>query len=373
MYGSSNLFAQEGTLDPTFGTGGKVWEPTVSQFLNTRLRGQDNPKVLVQSDGKILMINSITSGTDESSMTYRGTKITRYLPGGTLDAGFGIGGSVSMPSGNIHMRVRDAYMLPDNKFLVLVAQGRPIELDIIMWVYKFNADGTPDLSFDGDGKASVFLVTSSVAIIERMTVQPDGKIVVVGAYHSSVFIIRLNANGSRDTSFDGDGFQSSVGGIGTDVAIQQDGKIVVSAFRSEVTVNQAGLNVTSLNRTIYRFNPDGSVDNSFGINGRVSKPFPQPSELATNITIEPTTGKIIAVGYYESINNRDSSGLWVARYLLDGTLDPSFDGDGEIYFPPIESVFITDIGIQQDGKIVFGGTILCNSVCPSEGYVNMVM
>ena len=195
-------------------------------------------------------------------------------------------------------------------------------------IIRLNTDGSRDTSFViGTGFSGLYPWVRSIAI------QSDGKIVVVGNFAnykgtSASKIIRLNSDGSRDTSFViGTGFDS----LGYSIAIQSDGKIVVGGWFSSY-------NGSSANKII-RLNTDGSRDTSFvtgtGIDG-----------LIKLITIQ-SDGKIVVGGNFSEYNGTNANKI--IRLNSDGSRDTSFvigtgfDSD------------VNSIAIQSDGKIVVGG------------------
>lgn len=185
-----------------------------------------------------------------------------------------------------------------------------------------NIDTTFDVGIGFDG-----------GISSNMIIQPDGKIVVGGGFTSydgteSYFIIRLNSDGSVDSTFNvGSGFNNVVNSM----ALQPDGKILVSG--SFTSYNEVGSNY------LIRLNPDGSIDNTFdigtGLNNR-----------AWGIALQPD-GKIILVGTFTTYN--ESSFNHIIRLNSDGSVDNTFDigtGFGSEAFRAI---------IQPDGKIIVSG------------------
>ena len=129
------------------------------------------------------------------------------------------------------------------------------------------------------------------------------------------------------------------------MAVQADGRIVV--------VGTAGRTKFAL----ARYNSDGTLDRTFGVNGKVRTDFTSGFDSATGVAIQ-TDGKIVAVGqagsYYA--NQRDTK-FALARYNSDGTRDASFGGDGKAmtkFSLGFESA--TGVAIQADGKIVAVGT-----------------
>ena len=194
---------------------------------------------------------------------------------------------------------------------------------------RLNINGTKDTSFDiGSGFSHE---------ITAIVVQPDGKILVGGGFNTvngavQNRLIRLNADGTKDTSFNiGAGFN----GVNIhSIALQSDGKILVGG-------NFTNFNGTNQNNLI-RLNSSGSRDTTFntgtGFDGNV-----------LSIAIQ-SDGKIIAGGYFSNFNGTAQKEL--IRLNQDGTKDTTFNiGTG---FTPAGSS-VKAISIQNDGKIVVGG------------------
>jgi uncharacterized delta-60 repeat protein len=189
--------------------------------------------------------------------------------------------------------------------------------------------GALDLTFGGDGK-----VTTAIGLshdyASSMAIQADGKIVLAGASKNGSYVdfalARYNADGSLDTSFDGDGKLTTPIGSSDDdvycVAIQADGKIVAAGYSYNGSNNIFAL---------ARYNPDGRLDTSFDGDGKLTTPIGSSSGYARSVAIQ-ADGKIVAAGYAWNGTYDDFA---IARYNADGSLDTSFDGDG---------ILTTDIG-----------------------------
>ena len=186
-------------------------------------------------------------------------------------------------------------------------------------------DGNVDPSF---GNANV---VDENARIETVVVQPDGKILVGGLftnYNESLTskIIRLNADGAQDATFNPPSLNGSVSAI----ALQPDGKIIVGGTFSIVNNQQSF--------RIIRLNSNGSLDPTFNIGGSIS--------TINKIVVQPD-GKILIGGFFTSING--TSRNHIARLNADGTLDASFNpGSGG-------NQAIRAIALQTDGKVLIGG------------------
>jgi uncharacterized delta-60 repeat protein len=211
-------------------------------------------------------------------------------------------------------------------------------------------DGVLDPTFGAAGFVRTDIVDgghrgNSVAI------QDDGKIIVAGSDNSikDLVLVRYNLDGSLDTSFDTDGIVVADFGLNSsivDLAIQSDGKIVVvfHAYR-----NPDG-HVFQLNR----YNINGSLDASFGIDGKVSTSFGDIGAGAAeprSLVIQ-SDGKIIVAGYGDKIGKYN---FILARYNIDGSLDTSFDDDGRVNTDFGEGEKANSIAIQSDGKIIVAG------------------
>ncbi|MBW3540365.1 MAG: hypothetical protein KY476_08850 [Planctomycetes bacterium] len=216
---------------------------------------------------------------------------------------------------------------------------------------RYNADGSPDASFDGDGKVTTGFLGSARDFGFDLALQADGKIVVVGTTGGGDFALaRYNADGSPDTSFDGDGKVTTDFGSLSDqahgVAIQADGKIVVAGWSV-----QSG---TGVDFALARYNADGSLDTSFSGDGKLTTDFGSSTDQALGVAIQ-VDGKIVIAGL--SVQPGTSNDFALARYNVDGSLDTTFSGDGKLttdFAGSFDRAF--GVAIQADGKIVVAGS-----------------
>ncbi len=224
----------------------------------------------------------------------------------------------------------------------------------VVTITAFSQPGTLDSSFGTNGT----VVTEGMpGNYYDMALQNDGKIILAGTVllNNSVFqLIRYNSDGTVDRSF---GIE---GRVVTDydpdiysteefksVAVQSDGKIVGSG---STTVGGGAGNV---NTAVLRYNPNGSLDSSFGENGVViGKNFERYDNIE-DMALQPD-GKIVVTGNASDDNNNRVA-FFTIRYLPDGHLDESF-GDGGIILTSLsDPVEMKAVVVQSDGKIVIGG------------------
>jgi uncharacterized delta-60 repeat protein len=184
-----------------------------------------------------------------------------------------------------------------------------------------------------------------------VAIQADGKIVAVGeAFDIPAFALaRFNPNGSLDTSFSGDGLQTTdfgVGALGSKVAVQGDGKIVA--------VGRAGNFATGdVDFALARYNPNGLLDPSFSGDGLQETDFLfGSSDAAKDVAIQ-ANGRIVAVGV--AGGGATGSDFGLARYNANGSLDSGFSGDGRKRTSFGGSANATGVALQGDGRIVAVG------------------
>ncbi|HYP50034.1 MAG TPA: delta-60 repeat domain-containing protein, partial [Pyrinomonadaceae bacterium] len=248
-----------GSLDPTFNGSGKVV---------TDLGNPDNiaGAVAVQPDGKIVVVG--LTGAIESKSAMPGSSdfvVLRYNPDGTLDNTFDGDGKVVTSFGNGEEGASEVLIQPDGKILVAGSINTRTPAGEIA-LARYNPDGSLDATFDGDGKVTTDAQQNIDERASAMVLQPDGKIVVAvstvreNSLEEQIYVVRFNADGSHDFSFAGDGITTLPcvipGGVfqglsASDVALQTDGKIVVAG-----TVSTA----QDSDFFVWRLNPDGTGD-----------------------------------------------------------------------------------------------------------------
>ena len=179
------------------------------------------------------------------------------------------------------------------------------------------ADGSLDLTFGNNGLIITDISGATLSTITDVALQPDTKIVAVGAVTIGTLnflVARYNADGSLDSSFGTGGIVSTDFAGGSDTAntvlVQPNGKIVA--------VGQSGTDFG-----LARYNPDGSLDPSFGTGGLVTTNF-GATDVANAALLQPD-GKIIAVGTSDAGGTNDFA---LARYNSNGSLDSIFGTGG---------------------------------------------
>jgi len=307
---------QGGTLDPTFGTGGKV----TTDFAGA---GDAAAAIAIQTDGKLVAAGN-TFNNRASNFNFA---VARYNSNGTLDASFGTGGKATFDVGGSFAFAYAVALQADGK--IVVAGGTVNGLFNDFALVRFNSNGTIDTSFGTGGKVLTDFGVSAQA--DSVAVQADGTILVGGFANIdggyNFELVRYNSNGTLDTSFGIGGKVTTDFGLSTQgfsfaqansLALQQDGKILLAgtAFLNSVR-----------NFALVRYNGNGTLDTSFGTGGKETTAFATPNPSSDNssaeaVAIQPD-GKVVAAGLA-------AFDIALARYNSNGTLDATFGTGGKV-------------------------------------------
>lgn len=215
--------------------------------------------IVINSDGKIIVAGNTPNSTNPGNTNTGRGFLAKYNTNGTLDTSFNSVGYVRYPTTFPFFKI---VIQIDGKILVGGKYPTGKETSAVL---RYNTDGTLDSTFGTGGKADIYFSGGWDGITD-LTLQPDGKIVVVMAVEISGnwkgSIARLNTNGSLDTTFNGNGkYALTFTGYYMTVFIQPDNKIVACG------TYQGSGNTAGGDFFISRFNNNGTLDNSFGTNG----------------------------------------------------------------------------------------------------------
>ncbi|WP_138476390.1 T9SS type A sorting domain-containing protein [Dyadobacter bucti] len=402
------LYGQPGSLDQTFGQGGKV-VTDVDQIYNQVC------SVLIQNDGKIVAVGYSTSQQGQSYMT-----IIRYMANGSLDGSFGVNGiskiqiyeiafdqafcGVIQPDGKIVIagcahngydydfamvrltkygardltfgsggivttdfnasdeKANQIVILPNGK---LILAGYTIDTsgfpDHNLAFARYESNGNIDTSFGANGSVSINLGDLGFwQSVRGMALQPDGRILATGfteiydfeedVYKNVFFVSRLNEDGGLDSSFGANG--TTIADVGAEstahaITIQSNGRILISGKTKAVFGGYEDF-------ALVRFNSDGSFDNTFGSKGIVLVSFDTTSDIAMSLVVQPDN-KILALGY-TAVQAGTTLDFALVRFNSDGQHDVTFGNNGRVITDIAGNWdFGTAVALQKDGKIVVGG------------------
>jgi uncharacterized delta-60 repeat protein len=375
-------FTSTGILDTSFGGGGAA---TTVGANDARANG-----MAIQGDGKIVLAGSASDGS------HQGFALVRYNTNATLDTAFGGTGEVVTPLGGVDSQANAVALQADGRIVVAGSAGG------LMAIARFNSDGTLDTTFNAG--AGYRTIGGGFTSATALAIQADGKIVAGGDASGSFGFVRLNSDGTFDTTFNGGGTQVvTFGGAATlaSLAVQADGKIVAagrtagtsheviafarlaadgSADNTFGSAGKATVSATSgddyayamaalgdgrylvaggavgsagFDEELAMFQSTGAIDATFGSGGAITRDFGSVPSQAKAVAIQGD-GKIVVAGFvdYEApLSGRPEQSAAIVRYNTDGSLDTSFGTSGIT----LAGFQANAIAIQTDGKLVTAG------------------
>jgi uncharacterized delta-60 repeat protein len=328
----SNLSAQDGTPDASFGNNGRVFNPELGIVGSA---GVSLPEIFTLPDGKLLYLTSFNGAM----------VLIRYMPNGQPDPSFGSGGKLVTQT-DIGFLV-DAVMQPDGKIVFFTNK----------LIGRTNQNGTLDPSFGQSGKVIQRVVASGLAL------QSDGKILISGNNFGASFrwgVERYQANGSKDLTWDGDGLaefdMGYKGGNAFSLLVQQDGKVLVGGH---AVVWNPSSRKDEAAASAARLHTNGSLDESFDGDGKMFLHNSQFDFHNGRLAFQPG-GKILLAG--TSVEGSFGfQAMAVYRFLLNGTLDAGFGSGGVSNISFTGKDELKSLNVQADGKILLSGHDLCFS------------
>ncbi len=352
--------AQQGQLDPSFGSSGKQVIP-----FDLGGSGFDGAfDVAVQPDGKIVLVGGaekLGADTDFAAI--------RLRPDGSLDPTFGTGGKTTVwfDLGGTKADYAAAVALRPDGGIFLAGPVTGADGDRDFGIALLDSSGALDSNFNVGGKSATQfdLGGDNDDWAWDLALQADGKVLVAGAVDGSAGnvdfgVARWNPSVGIDLFFGLIGIRVvffDEGGSNHDearaIAVQPDGKIVLAGTVS-VGDRTADFGVV-------RLNADSTNDFDFGNAGKVTIAFDlggDDVDVATDLVLQ-LDGKIVVVGAAEAPNSKMD--FAIARLLPDGTLDSDFDGDGKttVSFDlggDLEDS-ATAVALNPDGAIVVAGLV----------------
>jgi uncharacterized delta-60 repeat protein len=313
----SASWAAPGDLDSSFDLDGKL-----TFRVSTNNFGFDQAKaVLIQGDGKIVIVG----GSDN------GIGLVRLLSNGAPDPAFGAAGVIRTSlSPDDTLYVSGGALQSDGKILVVGQANLALSTTFAdLFVARFLTNGVLDPGFGTNGLAYLDLGFDDIG--QAVALQADGRIVLAAYAYDFIqseghfLAVRLLANGAPDPTFDGDGraeafLPGSTGPQPTSVCVQADARLLLAGY--------AWVNDTNV-IFLARFNTNGAMDGSFGSSGIVSTSLGLTNASVSAVAVQ-TNGRIVVAGDASLVLDNY---LLAARYLTNGVLDPEFDRDGLALVP----------------------------------------
>jgi uncharacterized delta-60 repeat protein len=357
----------DGALDAGFGTDGTM---TFSMMAPTANEGLDI--IANQGDGKFLV-----GGKSNQMYTEWDFTITRHNADGSLDTTFGKDGWVTTDFSPDHDQTHTFFLVSRDYLTAIAVQpdGKILAVGWSMLNYygyyektavvlaRYLPDGSLDDSFGVGGRVLRYI--ENLYSVNDIAVQPDGKIVAVGSVEDEFLLIRFSPDGSPDETFGNSGIVLSNFFMGpwpnyeeaNAVVLQSDGKILVAGYVWVL------LSPTDMDRwTLARYNPDGSLDMSFGQGGVVGT-FLKP--YAYDLALQPDGKILVTGGSKDGYAPPTGEDFTLLRYLPDGSLDSTFGTEGMVFtdfgtetFGWSRNETAKSVALQPDGRIVVAGQVV---------------
>ncbi len=284
-------YNSDGSLDGSFGSGGKVY---------TQILGQQDVAraIAIQSDGKIVLAGSAVNSGSTFDLA-----VARYNSDGSLDSTFGVGGRLTINTGG----GSGAFAVStqsDGKIIVAGSFFNSVTgFDFAL--LRFNNDGVLDATFGNNGLTTTDFFNHPLDEAFAMAMQPDGKIILAGVTGDSGItfrdfaLARYSPNGVLDSTFGNDGrvmtdFSGNLD-IANGVAVQADGKIVAGGSINTFSIDS--------DFALARYNSNGSLDPFFGMGGKITVDFSGKLDQVSEVAIQ-SDGKIVVAG-----NSFNSGGI----------------------------------------------------------------
>jgi len=320
-----------GSLDTGFGTGGMTTVAGVNEYTEC---------VALQPDGKIVAGGyRISSGNSDFFMV-------RYNANGTLDNTFGSSGKV-ITNINADDHIYGLVIQPDGKIIAVGYSSNTNGLNMILTVARYTSAGILDNTFSGDGIATD--PTGNGSRANAVSLQNDGKILVAGFHNVSnqptAQLVRLNVDGTFDTSFGGDGVVLTPWASSNSMAYS-----AIELSSGEIVAGGYAQGSGNYCFAVARYSSSGTLDNIFG-NAGIRLTNMGFDAFGRSMAVQ-SDGKLVLAGVKQTASASDYA---LARYTTSGNLDPTY-GTGGIQTTSLQSTSdANSIVIQSDNKAIVTG------------------
>lgn len=329
-------FAQDGSLDTSFGDGGIVVTDIDNSFdlvLNA----------VEQADRK-LVVSGITSPDSNNFYPY----LLRYMPDGLIDTAFGTDGIVISSNGTGFYDYK--YLFIDNQQHIIAAG--PKAQSSIFVIAKYLDNGDLDNTFGNSG-----ILTIPNGNYAAMTLLDDGSMMLLKFSGSDeITINHYLSNGDLDTNFGVNGAASSnfSGGIFMSGEFKIDGEN--NFYLVGTRDNNANADII-----LMKFQPNGYLDANFGNNGMVTKNIDalNPMNFSSASIDFTNDNKIVIAGSCGACVDLFEPVMqpYFIRYQNDGMPDPDFGNDGTVLLP-VSGFSISQLFVQENQRMIVSGKLL---------------
>jgi uncharacterized delta-60 repeat protein len=344
LWSAAGALAAPGDPDPGWSGDGLVTDDLGADTSGSR--------VLVLGNGKVIVAGDV----DEGGPTGADVLLARYTAGGALDTAFSGDGYRSIDvSGDFDT----AWALARQSNGRFVLGGNSSLGGDKGFVLRTMANGDLDPSFSGDGIAAPTLPGYDGSYVWKILIQPDGKILAVGEAYptgggTDLMVLRFKSNGTLDPTFSGDGrlLFDLAGGEDTawHASLMGNGKIL-GIGTANTAADEARVGV-------FRINANGTMDHTFSGDGVATFQLgPTANEYGRGI-FRRSDGKLVALAEADHVEGPGSQEqIVVMRLNANGSLDTTFGGgDGKVFTNSGLTQFsFYDAVRRSNGRMVLAG------------------
>lgn len=348
-----------GTLDTSFGTNGVVMDdviiPGYSHPYPDTMALPQIGTIKFLPNGKSVILEEIFVATSfEKHMA-----LVKHNADGTLDANFGASdGRIILSNFELYRSSLD-FNLRNNK--ILISGNRvisPFENNIVLT--QLNEDGSLDTSFDTDGESHLFLPYQDEDRINKMVLQPDNKIIAAGTtmqnFRVRAVLSRYNPNGTLDSSF------GTNGKVFLDDPSTNPSNYLIVTTPIIDTDNKIILLLSYGGYSImHKFNADGSLDSTFGTTGILD--LSTYGIFGNDVKVD-ADNNIFVAGSSPSISNSNDNDFAIVKLNPEGIIDTSFgtNGTSNSGSSTVTTEELNFLQILPNGKLIACGNKSSNSV-----------
>ena len=308
--------------------------------------------LLEQPDGKLVAAGTGLVMGSGLSIKREYMALVRYNPDGSLDTSFGHGGAVTTQAGGgVMVNAITTFLVrqPNGKLVAATMGNRGTSSYIVL--IRYNPNGRLDTGFGAAGKAETRINTLTY-FPSALVLQTDGKLVAAAGTssaqtHGDYAIVRYNTNGSLDTSYGADGKVIAAGTSDNDI---YEGLAVLPD--GDVIAAGAG---SSASLALTAYAPNGKPDKRWGHDGTQTPTLSQGSISYDGALLATPDGKIIAAGAAD-VSQSGPTDSFILRYNRNGRLDQSFGRHGEVLTGFAGGGLAWVLLYQQDGKLIAAGS-----------------
>jgi uncharacterized delta-60 repeat protein len=326
-----------GTLDSSFGIGGKV---AVRLYNPNASGGLTGTAVAVDAADRVV----VTQGRDTG-----GFVVARLTAAGALDSSFGGAGRVIFGFGGYNENASAVAIDAFGRIVVAGHSARVSSGDFA--VARLTPDGTLDNSFNGNGKVLIDFGVDFFGSASAVAVDTSGRLIVAGYMNEGgspghFALARLTDLGALDTSFDGDGIATVAFGVddgARSVAVDAQNRVVVAG---------PSYNGSNYDFALARLTTSGALDSTFNGDGMTTFAFGPSDDHANGVAVD-SLGRVLVAG---DTYNGSQYVFALARLTTAGALDPGFDGDGQMTVPIGSNDGAGGVAVDAQDQIVAAGS-----------------